>query len=66
MIGDRRGSIKAELRNVVNLQDTTKNTALHYATQLWPQEVVRGILELGANIGVKNQYDEVKNLLNTF
>ena len=52
--------MRRELINVVNLQDKMMNTALHYATQLWPQEVVRYVLELGANIGVKNVYDEVQ------
>ena len=52
--------MRRELINVVNLQDKMMNTALHYATQLWPQEVVRYVLELGANIGVKNVYDEVR------
>ena len=52
--------LRRELINVVNLQDKMMNTALHYATQLWPQEVVRYVLELGANIGVKNVYDEVQ------
>jgi ankyrin repeat protein len=35
------------------------NTALHYATQMWPQTVVRSLLEIGANIGLKNIYEEV-------
>ena len=49
------------LKRVINLQDTMRNTALHYATQLWTQEVVRHVLELGANIGMRNEYDEVCN-----
>ena len=52
-------AIRKELKRVINLQDTMRNTALHYATQLWTQEVVRYVLELGANIGIKNEYDEV-------
>jgi hypothetical protein len=30
-----------ELKRIVNSKDGYKNTPLHYATQLWPQEVVR-------------------------
>ena len=30
-----------ELKGVINTKDGFKNTPLHYATQLWPQEVVR-------------------------
>ena len=59
---DEYNPIKDELRKVVNLQDTEKYTALHYATQQWPQDTVRIILELGANIGIKNIYDEVSEL----
>ena len=55
----RNNSIRKELKRIINLQDTLRNTALHYATQLWTQEVVRYVLELGANIGIKNEYDEV-------
>ena len=35
------------------------NTALHLATQYWPQSVVKSLLELGANIGLKNNLQEV-------
>ena len=47
------------LRSIVNQQDGMGNTALHYATQFWPQSVVAALLELGANIGLKNMYGEV-------
>ena len=30
-----------DLKRIVNSKDGSKNTPLHYATQLWPQEVVR-------------------------
>ena len=48
-----------EIRQVVNVKDVLDNTALHYATQMWSQSVVRLLLELGANIGIKNIYGEV-------
>ena len=35
------------------------NTALHLATQSWPESVVKSLLELGANIGIKNKLREV-------
>ena len=35
------------------------NTALHLATQFWPQSVAKSLLELGANIGLKNNLHEV-------
>ena len=45
---------KARCRALVNQQDTLGNSALHYATQSWPQGVVTTILKLGANIGLTN------------
>ena len=48
-----------KLRTIINLKDSLDNTALHYATQFWPQSVVRTLLEMGANIGLKNIYEEV-------
>ena len=50
---------KNKLKEIINLKDSLGNTALHYATQFWPQTVVRELLELGANIGLKNIYGEV-------
>ena len=41
-------------RILVNLQDKTGNSALHYATQFWPQDTVTRILALGANVGLRN------------
>ncbi len=49
----------SQIRRVVNARDELDNTALHYATQLWPQSVVRRLLERGANVGVRNAYAEV-------
>ena len=40
------------------MQDLLGNTALHLATQRWPQQVVRRLLERGANIGLKNKWGE--------
>ena len=53
-------SIRTELRRIVNYQDPIKNTALHYAAALWSQDVVRTLLELGANIAMTNLTGEVK------
>lgn len=52
-------SMDREIRGVVNALDEMGNTPLHYATQMWPQTVVRMLLERGANIGMKNAYNEV-------
>ncbi|XP_059093898.1 transient receptor potential channel pyrexia-like [Tigriopus californicus] len=47
-----------EIQKIINKRDKLENTALHYATQMWPQTVVRKLLDLGANIGMKNHWNE--------
>ena len=54
-----RSSRRDQLRRIVNKKDALGNTALHYATQKWNDRVVRDVLELGANIGIKNVWSEV-------
>ena len=44
---------------IVNKKDSLGNTALHYATQRWPEQAVTALLELGANIGIKNIWREI-------
>ena len=51
--------LRAQIGKIVNWRDALKNTALHYATQMWSQGTVRRLLEAGANIGMKNHFDEV-------
>ena len=51
--------ISRQVRLLVNKKDGLGNTALHYATQRWNDGVVRNLLELGANIGIKNHWGEV-------
>jgi len=53
------GSNLTKFRSIINLKDKMGNTALHLATQFWPQSVVKSLLELGANIGLKNNLQEV-------
>jgi len=52
-------SFKIQIDKIINRRDTLGNTALHYATQRWPQSIVRILLERGANIGIKNQWGEI-------
>ena len=51
--------IRADIKKIVNKRDAQNNTPLHYATQKWPQSIVRTLLEIGANIGMKNQWNEM-------
>ena len=48
-----------QLKKIINKKDGLGNTALHYATQKWSDSTVRNILELGANIGIKNFWNEI-------
>ena len=57
LLGDENSL--GDLRKIVNKRDILKNTPLHYATQLWSQKVVRQLLEVGANIGMKNHWDDI-------
>ena len=47
-----------EILQIVNTKDNRGNTPLHYATSLWPQAYVRKLLNLGANIGIQNIWEE--------
>ena len=51
--------LQPKIAKIVNKRDALKNTALHYATQMWSQETVRKLLEAGGNIGMRNHFDEV-------
>ena len=48
-----------QLSRVINKKDLIGNTALHYAAQIWTQEDVTALLNLGANIGVRNQRGDI-------
>jgi len=48
-----------QIKGIINKKDGLGNTALHYATQKWNDSTVRNILEFGANIGIKNYWNEI-------
>ena len=52
-------SFHVQMKNLINKKDDRGNTALHYATQMWDQATVRKLLECGANVGIKNYWDEI-------
>ena len=37
----------------------TGSTPLHYAVRTWPEASVRTLLDLGANVGLKNAFGEI-------
>jgi len=58
-------AVNEEMRGLVNRRDELGNTALHLATQRWDQAVVRKLLEMGANIGIKVPFS-ISTRLQTF
>ena len=48
-----------QLSRIINKKDLIGNTALHYAAQIWTQDDVTVLLNLGANIGVRNQRGDI-------
>eukprot|EP00095_Tigriopus_kingsejongensis_P003021 maker-scaffold170_size291898-snap-gene-1.41 protein:Tk03021 transcript:maker-scaffold170_size291898-snap-gene-1.41-mRNA-1 annotation:"transient receptor potential cation channel protein painless" len=50
--------VMEDIQHIINKRDELGNTALHYATQKWPQSISRALLENGANIGMKNHWNE--------
>jgi len=50
---------RKSLTAIVNKKDILQSTALHYATQMWPQEVVKEVLILGAHVGVRNKFEDI-------
>jgi len=55
----RSKDTEKQISSIINKKDDLGNTALHYATQKWPEATVRRLLELGANIGIKNHWKEI-------
>ena len=47
------------IRSIVNLQDSEGNTPLHYAVYNWPEEIVKKLLNLGANASIRNKNKEI-------
>ena len=42
--------VASEVRKVINAKDRLDNTALHYATQMWPESVVQSVLQVSISI----------------
>ena len=59
ILSDDDDGFKNQINKIINRKDLLGNTALHYATQKWSEDIVRLLLERGVNIGIKNRWDEV-------
>merc|ERR1712123_318310 len=59
LLDESNSQVFGQIKAMVNKKDDRSNTALHYATQKWSQATVRRLLEIGANIGIKNFWEEI-------
>jgi len=59
LIGNSKADTFKQISGIINKKDDLGNTPLHYATQKWSETTVRKLLELGANIGIKNHWKEI-------
>jgi len=59
LLDESNSQVFGQIKAMVNKKDDRSNTALHYATQKWSQATVRRFLEIGANIGIKNFWEEI-------
>ena len=48
-----------QIRLIINKRDIMHNTPLHYAALNWPQSTIRKLLNNGANVGMKNDRQEI-------
>ena len=57
-------SQRGDISDIINNQDSLDNTALHHASSKWPPTIVSTMLKHGANIGIKNKWNEapIKNI----
>jgi hypothetical protein len=54
-------SVSKGIKQIINNQDPWyrgQNTALHYAGRKWSQDIIMLVLKSGANIGIRNSWDE--------
>ena len=59
LLNHQNEEVQTKIQSIINKKDINGQTALHIASEKWPSEAVRYILEAGANIGMKNQWSEV-------
>ena len=58
-IDDKYNNYTTQIRSIINYPDGNGNTPFHYAVSNWSEDVVRKLLILGANAGLKNLHGEM-------
>ena len=53
-LGKGKGSVLRHTQRIINFKDSSGETALHYATQQPNQDMIKLLLQNGANMGVRN------------
>ena len=53
--------VAGEVRKVINAKDRLDNTALHYATQMWPESVVQSVLQVSIPLNLFTVKDGFKS-----
>ena len=53
-------ALQHEVFKIINLKDCDDSVPLHYAVKMWPQNIIKELLERGAlvSVGVKNNVHE--------
>ncbi|TRY61944.1 hypothetical protein TCAL_10560, partial [Tigriopus californicus] len=59
LLEDTPPSLRRQLELVINKKDKMGNSPIHYAVQYWPQDIVRQLMQVGANIGQRNWRGEI-------
>ena len=57
LLGD--DETKEHVERIINRRDLIGNTPMHIAVQRWTQDVVKLLLERGANVGMRNDWNHV-------
>ena len=47
------------IRKIINKRDAHGNTPLHYAVNNWPQNIVKDMLKLGADLSIANKSNQI-------
>lgn len=59
ILEDTSPSLRRQLELVINKKDAMGNSPIHYAVQYWSQDIVRQLMQFGANIGQRNWRGEI-------
>ena len=47
------------IRKIINKRDMHGNTPLHYAVNNWPQNIIKDMMKLGADLSIENKGNQI-------